>query len=242
MFMIRGQKQWFSKYQSSNLPVTNNRNHRAIPYCNRGSKIQMHSSENENHDPSLGLIFDCDGTLADTMPLHFLAWRNTMRRHGIEFNEDRFYSMAGQPTVRIIRTLLGEQNLPGNAEEIAEEKEQAFLEVLPQVKPVDPIVEIARKYRDTNAMGVGSGSNRDVVLLVLKHIGLADFFDAVVGAEETKYHKPEPDVFLEVARRIQVPARQCCVYEDADLGIEAARRAGMTWFDVRSVHTPQRIT
>jgi HAD superfamily hydrolase (TIGR01509 family) len=91
-------------------------------------------------------------------------------------------------------------------------------------------------------MGVGSGSNRDVVLQVLKHIGLDGFFDAVVGAEDTDNHKPEPDVFLEVARLIKVQPHQCRVYEDADLGIEAARRAGMTWFDVRSVHTPRRIT
>jgi beta-phosphoglucomutase family hydrolase len=202
----------------------------------------MNSIENQNHGPSRGLIFDCDGTLADTMPLHFVAWRKTMNQHGIEFDEDRFYSMAGQPTVRIIQTLLGEQNLSGDAEEIAEEKEQAFLEVLPQVQPIERVVEIARQYRDTNSMGVGSGSNRDVVLQVLHHIGLEGFFDAVVGAEDTEHHKPEPDVFLEVARRINVPAGQCCVYEDADLGIEAARRAGMTWFDVRAIHTPQRMT
>jgi beta-phosphoglucomutase family hydrolase len=197
---------------------------------------------NARNDEPVGLIFDCDGTLADTMPLHFISWRTTMNRHGIEFGEDRFYSMAGQPTVRIIEILLAEQSKSGDANAIALEKEQAFLEVLPQVQPIEPVVEIAHQFRKTHPMGVGSGSNREVVIEVLKHIGLDGFFDAVVGAEDTKNHKPEPDVFIEVARRIEVRPNQCRVYEDADLGIEAARRAGMSWFDVRTVHTPRRIT
>ncbi len=202
----------------------------------------MHDVETEYHHPSVGLIFDCDGTLADTMPLHFIAWRETMGRHDLAFDENRFYSMAGQPTVKIIKTLLKEQSQTGDAEAIAREKELAFLNVLPQVQPIGPVVEIARRYRATNRMGVGSGSDREVVLKVLKHIGLDGFFDAVVGAEDTVHHKPEPDVFLEVARRIKVAPEQCRVYEDADLGIEAARRAGMNCFDVRAIHTPRRIT
>ncbi len=191
---------------------------------------------------SEGLIFDCDGTLADTMPLHFIAWRATLDRYGIEFDEDCFYSMAGQPTVLIVETLLAEQSKQGDAAAIAEEKENEFLKSLPNVKPIEPIVEIARKFRDSHPMGVGSGSNRDVVFMVLKHIGLEGFFDAVVGAEDTELHKPEPDVFLEVARRIKVAPEKCCVFEDADLGVEAARRGGMTCFDVRDVYLPPRVT
>ena len=150
--------------------------------------------------------------------------------------------MAGQPTVNIVRVLLKEQGISGSAESIAREKETAFLNVLSQVEPIEPIVSIARKYCDSKKMGVGSGSNEMVVLQILEHIGLTDFFDAVVGAEATERHKPEPDVFLEVARRIGVEPAKCRVYEDADLGIEAARRAGMSCFDIREVHTPRRIT
>jgi len=140
-----------------------------------------------------GLVFDCDGTLADTMPLHYIAWRDTLNRYGVEFSEDRFYAMAGQPTVHIVEVLLEEQGVSGNPQTIAGEKEVAFLNVLPQVEPIEPIVSIARKYRDTKKMGVGSGSNHAVVLQVLEHIGLTDFFDAIVGAEATKRHKPQPD-------------------------------------------------
>jgi beta-phosphoglucomutase family hydrolase len=206
------------------------------------NSISSSTETNHDHGTAEGLVFDCDGTLADTMPLHFVSWQKTMARHGIDFDEDRFYSLAGQPTVQIIETLLTEQSLNGDPIEIANEKEQAFLDVLPQVQPIEPVVEIARRYRETHPMGVGSGSNHDVVVQVLKHIGLDDFFDAIVGAEDTERHKPEPDVFLKVAKLIKVEPDRCRVFEDADLGIEAARRAGMSWFDVREVHTPRRIT
>jgi len=189
-----------------------------------------------------GLIFDCDGTLADTMPLHFVAWRATLDRYNVPLNEDRFYSLAGQPTVHIVQLLLDEQGIAEDAERISLEKEQAFLDVLDDVEPIEAIVSIAREHHGKLPMGVGSGSRRDVVQRILKRIKLDDVFDCVVGAEDTAKHKPEPDVFLEVARRLNVPAENCRVYEDADLGVEAAKRANMECFDVRDVHTPRRIT
>lgn len=208
-----------------------------------GNKGNQPSDRAELIESAEGLIFDCDGTLADTMPLHFIAWRDTLNRHGVEFSEDRFYSMAGQPTLHIVKVLLKEQGVAGgDPETISLEKEAEFLNVLPQVQPIEPIVSIARQYRDSKKMGVGSGSNHAVVLQVLEHIGLSGFFDAVVGAEGTKRHKPEPDVFLEVARQIGVEPTKCRVYEDADLGVQAALRAGMTCYDIREVHTPRRIS
>ncbi len=191
-----------------------------------------------------GLIFDCDGTLADTMPLHFHAWRSTLDRYGIELNEDRFYSLGGQPTVKIVQLLAGEQGLDLDAEAVANEKEEAFLVRLSEVKPIAPIVDIVRANVGKLPMAVASGSHRAVVFDVLKIIGLDDLFDenTVVGAEDTALHKPNPDVFLEAARRIGVAPEKCRVYEDAELGIEAARRANMQCFDVRDVFTPARVT
>lgn len=194
------------------------------------------------HESFAGLIFDCDGTLADTMPLHFVAWQEVLTSHGIQFDEDLFYSFAGQPTATIVDKLLKQQGLAGDPVAISVEKEQAFLAALPQIKPIEPIVDIAKAFRASKPMGVGSGSNRDTVFQILEHIGLADFFDAVVGAEDTTKHKPEPDVFLEVARQIGVEPTACEVFEDADLGVEAGRRAGMVVFDVRTVHQPKRMT
>lgn len=190
------------------------------------------------------MIFDCDGTLADTMPLHFHAWQATLQRYGIELDEDRFYSLGGQPTVKIVELLAGEQGLELDAQAVANEKEEAFLARLPEVKPIAPIVDIVRSNVGKLPMAVASGSHRSVVFDVLKIIGLDDLFDehTVVGAEDTVLHKPNPDVFLEAARRIGVAPEKCRVYEDAELGIEAARRANMDCFDVRDVFTPQRVT
>jgi beta-phosphoglucomutase family hydrolase len=191
-----------------------------------------------------GLIFDCDGTLADTMPLHFHAWQSTLQRYKIALDEDRFYSLGGQPTVKIVQLLAGEQGLELDAHVVAHEKEEAFLARLTEVKPIAPIVDIVRANVGKLPMAVASGSHRAVVFDVLKIIGLDDLFDehTVVGAEDTKLHKPNPDVFLEAARRIGVAPEKCRVYEDAELGIEAARRANMECFDVRDVFTPARVT
>jgi beta-phosphoglucomutase family hydrolase len=189
-----------------------------------------------------GLIFDCDGTLADTMPLHYMAWRKTMGGIGIDFAEDHFYALAGTPTVQIVKKLLGQFGLEGDAVSLARQKELNFLDMLDQVQAIEPVVEIARRNRNRKHLGVASGSSRPVVLEILKQIGLGDFFPVVVTAEDTSRHKPEPDVFLETAHRLGVPPGKCCVFEDADLGIEAARRGGMQYFDVRKIHTPRRIT
>ena len=201
-------------------------------------------AETTTGDDIQGLIFDCDGTLADTMPLHFHAWRSTLDRYGISLSEDRFYSLGGQPTVKIVELLAGEQSLDLDSIAVAEEKEQAFLARLSEVKPIDPIVDIVRGNVGQLPMAVASGSHRAVVFDVLKIIGLDDLFDdhTVVGAEDTELHKPNPDVFLEAARRIGVAPENCRVYEDAELGIEAARRANMACFDVRDVFTPARVT
>jgi beta-phosphoglucomutase-like phosphatase (HAD superfamily) len=188
------------------------------------------------------LIFDCDGTLADTMPIHYVAWRNAMQKHGIEFSEDRFYELGGVPTLQIIELLSQEQGVDVDLQLAAEDKEQGFLQKIAQVHPVEPIVAIAREHHGRLPMGVGSGSASAILKQTLTHLGILDLFDCFVGSEDTQRHKPEPDVFLEVARLLNVAPQSCRVYEDTDIGIEAARRAGMQWFDVRTVHTPRRIT
>ncbi len=199
----------------------------------------------DEHTPAvLGLIFDCDGTLADTMPLHFLAWQDTLKRYKITLSEDRFYSLGGQPTIKIVELLASEQGIELSSSEVAHEKEQGFLARLHEVKPIEPIVDIVRAHHGKLPMAVASGSHRAVVKTVLEIIGLSDLFDdhRIIGAEDTDLHKPNPHVFLEAARRIGVAPERCRVYEDAELGIEAARRAQMDCFDVRDVFTPARIT
>ncbi|MGL6096163.1 MAG: HAD family hydrolase, partial [Fimbriiglobus sp.] len=173
------------------------------------------------------LIFDCDGTLADTMPIHFRAWTAVLGRHGIPFPEPRFYALGGMPTARITRLLADEQGVPvSDVDGMVHEKEAAFLERLHEVAAVGPVVRVADWYRSRLPMAVASGGYRDVVRQTLAAIGVADWFRAVVCAEDTVRHKPEPDVFLEAARRLGADPARCVVFEDTDIGLEAARRAG----------------
>lgn len=188
------------------------------------------------------LIFDCDGTLTDSMPLHFVAWNQTMQRFGIEFTEDRFYALGGIPSDKIIQMLAEEANMQLDVLAVTREKEQVFLDNMHLLEEIAAITSIVRENHGKLPMAVASGGFRDIVAKQIAHIGLEGLFDTMVTAEDTTRHKPEPDVFLEAARRLGVAPEHCLVYEDADLGIEAARRAGMQWVDVRTFHRPRRMT
>lgn len=156
-----------------------------------------------------------------------------MQHYGIDFPEERFYELAGVPTDRIIARLSAEQGINVDIERAAVEKEDAFLELLHLLKPIDIVLEVAAHYRGLVPMAVASGGFRQIIIRQLETIGCLDWFDTLVSAEDTQLHKPFPDVFLEAARRLGVSPQRCIVYEDADLGIQAARAAGMTWVDVR---------
>ena len=182
-----------------------------------------------------GLIFDCDGTLADTMPLHHRAWVAMLTPHGIPFPAARFYQLGGMPTAQIIGVLSVESGVAvADLDGMVHAKESAFLEFLSEVAPIAEVVAVAGAYRGRLPMAVASGGYRAVVLQTLAKVGVGDWFDALVCAEDTARHKPEPDVFLEAARRLGVPAEACVVFEDTDIGLEAAARAGMAAVDVRA--------
>ena len=185
-------------------------------------------------------IFDLDGTLADTMPVHFQAWREVAERHGLVFPEERFYSLGGVPTNRILALLAGEQGLTLDLATVVHEKEQAVLRYFDQVRPIEPVVALARRAREEGKVAIASGGGRAMVEKTLAHIGLGGFFPVIVTAEDTVRHKPEPDVFLEAARRMGVEPQDCTVYEDTELGLEAGRRAGMATVDVRPLYLPRK--
>jgi beta-phosphoglucomutase family hydrolase len=189
------------------------------------------------------LIFDCDGTLADTMPVHYQAWVRVLNSIQIPFSTERFYQLGGMPTSKIIQLLSDETGVAvteAERHELTEAKEAAFLELLHEVTPIEPVIDLARHYRASLPMAVASGGYRAVIARTIEFIGLNNWFGAMVCAEDTARHKPEPDVFLEAARRLDVtdPSR-CVVFEDTDIGLEAARRAGMTGVDVRAWIPPR---
>ncbi len=189
-----------------------------------------------------GLIFDCDGTLADTMPLHWRAWRQVAARHGLRFTEERFYALAGIPSRDILRQLGAEQELRPDPLTVAREKEQAYLALLEQVGPIELVVNVARAQRGRLPLAVASGGSRPIIERVLDHLGIRSWFAAVVTNEDVVRQKPAPDIFLEAARRLGVAPQDCRAYEDAELGLAAIRAAGMEAVDVRewAVVTPSR--
>ncbi len=188
------------------------------------------------------IIFDCDGTLADTMPAHYEAWIAILDRYGLEMSEDRFYALGGWPTRRVADLLIAESGRQIDAAKLSHEKEELFSETLHLVRPIEPVVEVARRERGRLPIAVATGAVRLICERILRQIGLPGWFDAIVSSEDVERHKPSPDIFLEAARRLGVEPLRCQVYEDTDPGVEAARRAGMQYVDVRELHTPRRVT
>jgi HAD superfamily hydrolase (TIGR01549 family) len=181
------------------------------------------------------LIFDCDGTLADTMPLHWLAWQTITSRHNVIFPEDRFYSLGGVPSRHILKRLREEQRLSIDPIAVSREKEEEYLKLMAQVGPIHEVVEIARDHAGKLPMAVASGGTRPVIEKVLRHLNIQDLFGAVVTSEDVVHQKPAPDIFLEAARRLGVRPENCRAYEDTDIGLTAIRTAGMDAVDVRTL-------
>jgi beta-phosphoglucomutase family hydrolase len=187
-----------------------------------------------------GLIFDCDGTLVDSMPLHYLAWKAAMQEVNIQISEEQFYFFAGMPTVKIIETLAKEQHIVVDAQAAAEEKERLFLAKIELLQPIHRVLEIVQREKGGRKMAVASGGWKNVINRSLAAVGLEGMFDAIVGADEVQHGKPAPDIFLKAAECLQLKPAECLVYEDGNLGIEAATAAGMQVIDVRPWYLPKR--
>jgi beta-phosphoglucomutase family hydrolase len=186
-----------------------------------------------------GLIFDCDGTLANTMPLHWRAWNLITQRHGLHFPEDRFYSLGGVPSRDILKMLAEEQGRSLDHIAVAHEKEEAYLPLMAEVEPIHAVVEIAKEHHGKIPMAVASGGTQKIICQVLEHLKIRSLFTAVVTSEMVQNQKPAPDIFLEAARRIGIDPKFCRAYEDTDLGLTAIRAAGMEAVDVRQWHRTQ---
>ena len=190
---------------------------------------------NQHSSPPKGIIFDCDGTLADTMPLHWRAWQVILTRHGLHFPEERFYSLGGVPSRDILKMLSLEQGRPLDHVAVALEKEAAYLPLIAQVEPINAVVAIVRQNYGKIPLAVASGGTRKIIGQVLEHLGIRQLFKAIVTSEDVVNQKPAPDIFLEAARRMDVLPQFCRGFEDTDLGMDAIRAAGMEAVDVRAL-------
>jgi HAD superfamily hydrolase (TIGR01509 family) len=179
-------------------------------------------------------IFDCDGTLADTMPLHYKAWRATLDRHELPhiFPESQFYAWGGTPAKEILERLNSEHGLSLDAVAVAHEKEETYFQLMPEVQPIPVVIAEAKRLHGKCPLAVASGGARFVVEASLNILGIRDLFETLATSDDVQFGKPAPDVFLLAAQRLGVAPEGCVVYEDAPAGLEAARRAGMKAVDI----------
>jgi HAD superfamily hydrolase (TIGR01509 family) len=183
-----------------------------------------------------GLVFDCDGTIADTMPLHYQAWVAALGEYGVEFPEALFYEMAGVPTAKIIEILNERHGHQMPVQETADYKESLYVKLVPQVVPIDPVVQLVYQYQGKLPMAIATGGTLAVVSKTLNALNLFESFQAIVTADDVKHGKPAPDIFLEAARRLNVAPELCCAFEDGEPGLISARDAGMVVIDIRPFH------
>jgi HAD superfamily hydrolase (TIGR01509 family) len=172
-------------------------------------------------------LFDCDGTVADSMPLHYIAWNQALREWGCTFSEERFYQLGGLPIVEIIGLIGREQGIEMPTALVAKRKEQLYFEYLPRLQCVPEVLEHMELQRGRIPFAVVSGSTRDSVEASLRAIGLLDRFEVLVCAGDYRKSKPDPEPFLIAAERLGVSPENCLVFEDTQMGINAAIAAGM---------------
>jgi beta-phosphoglucomutase-like phosphatase (HAD superfamily) len=183
-----------------------------------------------------GLIFDLDGTLADTMPFHFKGWKLACNKYGADIDTAFLRKHTGSPGWLIAEEIIKKCKLNGNVtiDQLIDEKLKEFYKDQHLVLPVYPVVEIVKKYFGILPMSVGTGGHREAVERTLEVTDLRKYFDIIITANDVDNFKPHPETFLKCAERMKIDPKYIEVFEDGDLGIEAALEAGMVATDVRS--------
>ena len=181
------------------------------------------------------LIFDLDGTLADTMPVHYLAWQQALAGTGLTFAEDKFYSCGGMATVKIVEMLATEQGVDVDPHDIAQRKYEAFFPFIDKVLRIEPIVAIAEQSHGKLPMAIATGGRLKAAEKTIAQVGIGHLFEFVVTADDVTHHKPHPETYLRAAELLNVDPTRCIAYEDADPGVASAKAAGMRVVDVREL-------
>ncbi len=179
-------------------------------------------------------LFDCDGTIVDSMPLHYIAWKKALSEWGCTFDEDLFYAWGGKPAREIISDLNEMNGLNMPVESLAEHKENLYFELLPQLQVIPEVLEIIQAQHGQIPFAVVSGGRRNSVVSSLTTVGLLDKFETIVGSEDYTNSKPAPDAFLIAAARLGVAPEGCLAFEDTDMGVQAITAAGMAFVKVPS--------
>jgi beta-phosphoglucomutase family hydrolase len=179
-----------------------------------------------------GLIFDLDGTIADTMPIHFIAYRNILREYGVNFTPEVFATLAGIPAIGTIARINEMYGTNLDPEIFGRLKEDEYERNMVKMKPVGPVVDLIKENNGRLPMAVGTGGYKRLAWKTMEILGLKPYITILVSSEDVKNHKPHPDTFLKCAELMGVEPQYCQVFEDGKLGMEAALKAGMMAVDV----------
>ena len=162
------------------------------------------------------------------MPLHYLAWKSALCAWGCEFSKELFYAWGGLSVTDIIKLLNEKHGLQMPVESVVQRKEECYFESLPKLKAVPDFLEHIESSCGRISLAVVSGSKRDSVTASLTFLGLLEKFQVLVCAEDYTRGKPDPEPFLLATTKLGVDPHACLVFEDTEMGIQAAQAAGMT--------------
>jgi len=191
-----------------------------------------------------GVIFDMDGVLADTGQIHFASWVKMANEIGVEFTKEFFVKTFGQQSPTITRMLVGADVEQSLVNKWASLKEKYYREMVRnKLEPLPGVIELIKDLKAKGfKLAVGSSGPRENVVLLVNSLKLRDKFDVLITAAEIKNGKPAPDVFLEAAKSLKIKPKNCIVIEDAPVGIEAAKRAGMKSIALTTTHDKSELT
>lgn len=184
------------------------------------------------------LIFDCDGTLADTFAAHFRAFRETLSPYGVEFTAAFYAARLGLSRRLMLEALAAQSHAAIDDADIAARSPALFAANAHLIRPIPFTGDLVRLHRGHYKLAVASAAQRPMVDASLKAIGLSDAFDTIVTIEDVTDGKPAPDLFLKAAANLGVEPARCHVFEDSNEGLEAAHRAGMPATDIRPFYKP----
>ena len=189
----------------------------------------------EKYPEAKALIFDLDGTLSNSIPVHIITWEKVCKYYNCQFDEKIIPELTGMPTVCFAERIIADNKMTGkiDAEEMAGMKQSTFWEHAYMLEPFPEVTALVYKYHGILPMAVGTGASKKSTMVQLSQLKLTDYFDAIVSADDVTKYKPEPETFLKCAKIMNIQPSCCQVFEDGILGMKAAQTAGMLLTDVR---------